>query len=169
MSIQAQPETIFKDLFDQVFEALKSGHADQLQLKRWDHAADRLANASRADALEIRAHLAAIREQDDEVDRLYAAALRATDDYTGAAVRYLVLLSERLRQEQGSLNGAPFQAQHGCPRCIALLGRTLHAKCGWPCAPLLRPRHRGGIADAIYCDLSSSAPVGRWRGYIRGY
>jgi len=100
LAIQAQPETIFKNLLEQVYEALKVRNANEFQLKLWDREAEKLLHASRGDGLEIKAHLAAVRSDDEECDRLYSIALRTADDYAGAAARYLALLATRLRPEK---------------------------------------------------------------------
>lgn len=100
LTIQAQPETIFNDLYQQVCAAVKDRNTNEIRLKIWDRDADKLLRASRGAALEVKAHLAAIRGNDQECDRFYVAALSATGDYTGAALRYLTLLAMRLRQEK---------------------------------------------------------------------
>lgn len=100
MTIQAQPETIFQGLLEQVFGALQLRNATEFQIKLWEREADQLLRASRGDGLEVKAHLAALRGEDEECDRLYSTALRVTDDYTGAAVRYLAVLATRLRPEK---------------------------------------------------------------------
>lgn len=100
MAIHAQPESIFTDLVAAVHAALVSGVASEFQIKCWERDAEKLRNASVGDSLEVRAHIAALRGDDGESDRLYASALRATDDYKGAAARYLAVLAERMRQEK---------------------------------------------------------------------
>lgn len=100
MTIEAQPETIFSGLLEQVYEALHAHNASEFQVKRWERDADKLSNASRSEGLEIKAHLAALSGADEDCDQLYSAALRTTGDYTGAAARYLALLATRLRPEK---------------------------------------------------------------------
>lgn len=100
MTIQAQPETIFQGLLEQVFEALQRRNPTEFQMRLWEREADQLLRASRGDGLEIKAHLAALRGEDEECDRLYSTALHVTDDYADAAVRYLALLATRLRPEK---------------------------------------------------------------------
>lgn len=100
LTIQAQPETTFKDLLEQVYEALQVRNATEFQVRIWDRDADRLLKVSRGGGLEIKAHLAALRGQDEDCDRLYSAALRIADDYAGAVARYLSVLATRLRPEK---------------------------------------------------------------------
>ncbi len=100
MAIQAQPESIFTDLVAVVFAALVAGDATEFQIKCWERDAEKLRNASAADSLEVKAHLAALRGNDAESDSFYTTALKMTSDYTGAAVRYLSVLAERMRQEK---------------------------------------------------------------------
>ncbi len=100
MTIKAQPKTIFEDLLEQVHGALGGRNTNEFQLKLWDRDADKLMHVAQGDGLEIKAYLAAIRGRDEDCDRHYSAALRATNDYTGAAIRYLTLLAQRLRQEK---------------------------------------------------------------------
>lgn len=100
MAIQAQPETIFGTLSEQVHNALTGAPYSEFDLKRWAREADKLANASRAEALEVKAYIAAIEQNFSECDQLYSAALKVTSDYTSVLVRYLVVLSHSLRADK---------------------------------------------------------------------
>lgn len=101
MTIQAQPATIFGELLENVSAALDGrSSTNELELRRWESDAEKLLRANRAEGLEIKALLAAIRKDDAESDRLYEAALTSSANYTGTAVRYLSVLSTRLRSEK---------------------------------------------------------------------
>lgn len=100
MTIQAQPETIFNDLLQQVVDAHARHDRNELQLKRFEREVTKLEHASRAEALEIKAHIAALRGDAVSSDNLYSAALKASGDYAGAAARYLGLLATCLRYEK---------------------------------------------------------------------
>lgn len=101
MHTQAQPKSIFEDLMQQLHEAHRSPDSvSQFQLKLWERDANNLQNVSQGLALEAKAQLAALRGEFDESDRLYAAALKISPDYTGSAARYLSLLSANLRPEK---------------------------------------------------------------------
>ncbi|MBD3826158.1 hypothetical protein [Stenotrophomonas sp.] len=111
MSIQARPATKFNDLMGKAIDFLNSGRASELELKRLENEATALANADHAGSLEVRAHVAAVRGKMDDCHNLFRAALRATDDYNGTIVRYLIVLSlsdhlDELKQAYLELGGA---------------------------------------------------------------
>ncbi len=100
MNSSAAPETIASTLLSDLHNALSSGKFTELELVRWERDAQKLINASRGHGLEAKAQIAALHADDNECDRVYSLALKSTDDYVGAVIRYMAVLAQRLRQEK---------------------------------------------------------------------
>lgn len=92
MTIKAAPQTVFNDLLERALLAVSNG-ASEMELKRIEREAVALAQVDASGAFEVRAHLAAIRGDADETDRLFEAGLLSSDARSGSAMRYLVLLA----------------------------------------------------------------------------
>jgi hypothetical protein len=109
---RALPKTTFSELIQELNLLVRDGlPATPFQHRLWEAEADKLMRVSANLGLEIKAYLAGIDGDDDEVDRLYETALKISDDFVGTFIRYLILLSHRLRSEKVL---EVFRALSGC-------------------------------------------------------
>lgn len=96
---QTAPATIFNDLMERAVEYLQGRPVSEMEIKRFEREVKALEKANTAGMYELRAFIAAIQRDFDEMHALYGRAFTLTNDYTGAVVRYLNLLSGSARTD----------------------------------------------------------------------
>ena len=95
MTVRPAAATVFNDMLEDAASLVVRGSTvGAFELKKFEHLIGQLGSADRSGAIEMRAHVAAARDQFDEVDALYSRAIAATEDYVGAIVRYILVLSK---------------------------------------------------------------------------
>lgn len=98
---RAQPADTFRQLLEEIHPFVRERRsASSFQMKKWSFEADKLMRVNSGAALEVKAQLAALSRNEDEVDRLYESAINTSDDYVGTFIRYLTVLSDSLRPEK---------------------------------------------------------------------
>ena len=101
MTAQPAPDTIFNESMEAAIAMLlQTVPPNELEIKRLEREATKLAKIDPSGAMEVRAYIAAARADLDAANELFAKALLISNDFRGTVVRNLMLLAHTGQSER---------------------------------------------------------------------
>lgn len=99
MTARVAPDTKFNDLLGSVLDILSRARSNEFELRKIEKDASALYKVDPSGSLEVRAHVAAAKGDDDLTDDLFERAMTITDSLEGTVMRYLIVLGALGRAE----------------------------------------------------------------------